>query len=169
MEEKHKHVWCACVWQHSHAQHGNELSRIRLSLIEQGLPWGKHMFVKMWRVWDKWVLIENLLTVRSLKWSDKIRRKEKNWLSPLKCSPLGWDCNTSGGQYLSQKHWWIGGWILRRLQFPTTPERRCCILKWWVISKLGALVDWRMDIEKAAVPDCTWVKTMYPQDRKSVV
>ena len=38
MEEKHKHVCCTCVWQHSHAQHGNELSRIRLSLIEQGLP-----------------------------------------------------------------------------------------------------------------------------------
>ena len=24
MEEKHKHEECACVWQHSHAQHGNE-------------------------------------------------------------------------------------------------------------------------------------------------
>ena len=33
-----EHVWCACVWQHSHAQHGNELSRIKLGLIEQGLP-----------------------------------------------------------------------------------------------------------------------------------
>ena len=32
---------------HSHAQHGDELLRIRLSLIEQGLPRGKHMFVKM--------------------------------------------------------------------------------------------------------------------------
>ena len=38
MEEKHKHVWCACVWQHSHALHGLELSRIRFSLIGQGLP-----------------------------------------------------------------------------------------------------------------------------------
>ena len=36
MEEKH--VRCACVWQHSHAQHRNELSRIRLSLIKQGSP-----------------------------------------------------------------------------------------------------------------------------------
>ena len=39
MEEKHNmcdaHVH---MWQHSHAQHRNELSRIRLSLIEQGLP-----------------------------------------------------------------------------------------------------------------------------------
>ena len=94
MEEKHKHVWCACVWQHSHAQHRNELSRIRLSLIEQGLPWGKHVFMKMWRAWDKWVLVEKLLMVQSLKWLDKIRWKKENWLSPLKCSPLEWDCNT---------------------------------------------------------------------------
>ena len=77
MEEKHEHVWYACVWQHSHAQHGNELSRIRLSLIEQGSPWGKHVFMKMWRVWDKWALVESLLTVQSLQWLDKIRWKEK--------------------------------------------------------------------------------------------
>ena len=30
MEEKHEHEEGACVWQHSHAQHGNELSRIKL-------------------------------------------------------------------------------------------------------------------------------------------
>ena len=30
MEEKHEHEVNACVWQHSHAQHGNELSRIKL-------------------------------------------------------------------------------------------------------------------------------------------
>ena len=30
MEEKHGHEECACVWQNSHAQHGNELSRIKL-------------------------------------------------------------------------------------------------------------------------------------------
>ena len=29
MEEKHDHEETTCVWQHSHAQHGNELSRIR--------------------------------------------------------------------------------------------------------------------------------------------
>ena len=33
MEEKHKHEECACVWQHSHAQHGNALTRIKLSLM----------------------------------------------------------------------------------------------------------------------------------------
>ena len=27
------YAWCTCVWQHSHAQHGNELSRISLSLM----------------------------------------------------------------------------------------------------------------------------------------
>ena len=32
-------------------------------------------FVKMWRAWDKWVLIENLLMVQSLKWLDKKMRK----------------------------------------------------------------------------------------------
>ena len=37
MEEKHEHEEGACVWQHSHAQHRNELSRIKLGLIEQGL------------------------------------------------------------------------------------------------------------------------------------
>ena len=31
MEEKHEHEESACVWQHSHAQHRNELSRIKLS------------------------------------------------------------------------------------------------------------------------------------------
>ena len=30
LEEKHKHEEGTCVWQHSHAQHGNELSRIKL-------------------------------------------------------------------------------------------------------------------------------------------
>ena len=34
MEEKHKHEEGACVWQHSHAQHGNELSRIKLCFNE---------------------------------------------------------------------------------------------------------------------------------------
>ena len=38
MEEKHEHEVNTCVWQHSHAQHGNELSRIKLGLIKQGLP-----------------------------------------------------------------------------------------------------------------------------------
>ena len=38
MEEKHEHVVGACVWQHSHAQHRNELSRIKLDLMKQGLP-----------------------------------------------------------------------------------------------------------------------------------
>ena len=38
MEEKHEREVNACVWQHSHAQHGNELSRIKLGLIEQGSP-----------------------------------------------------------------------------------------------------------------------------------
>ena len=38
MEEKHEHEECTCVWQHSHAQHGNELSRIKLGLIKQGSP-----------------------------------------------------------------------------------------------------------------------------------
>ena len=30
MEKKHEHEGNTCVWQHSHAQHGNELSRIKL-------------------------------------------------------------------------------------------------------------------------------------------
>ena len=34
MEEKHKHEGSACVWQHSHVQHGNELSRIKLGLMK---------------------------------------------------------------------------------------------------------------------------------------
>ena len=34
MEEKHRHEEDTCVWQHSHAQHGNELSKIKLSLIK---------------------------------------------------------------------------------------------------------------------------------------
>ena len=38
MEEKHEHEVNACVWQHSHAQHRNELSRIWLGLIKQGSP-----------------------------------------------------------------------------------------------------------------------------------
>ena len=38
MEEKHEHEECACMWQHSHAQHRNELSRIKLGLMKQGLP-----------------------------------------------------------------------------------------------------------------------------------
>ena len=46
MEEKHEHEESACVWQHSHAQHRNELSRIKLGLMRHGLPWGKHGFVK---------------------------------------------------------------------------------------------------------------------------
>ena len=29
-EWKHEHEGNACVWQHSHAQHGNKLSRIKL-------------------------------------------------------------------------------------------------------------------------------------------
>ena len=29
MEEKHEHEESACVWQHSHAQHRNEPSRIK--------------------------------------------------------------------------------------------------------------------------------------------
>ena len=37
-KKKHVHEECACMWQHRHAQHGNELSRIRLGSIEQGLP-----------------------------------------------------------------------------------------------------------------------------------
>ena len=100
-----EHVWCACVWQHSHAQHRNELSGIRLSLIEQGSPWGKHVFVKWWRLWDKWVLIENLLMVWSLKWLDKIRWKEKNWLSLFECSPYGWAHNTKQLVYNMQVVW----------------------------------------------------------------
>ena len=32
MEKKHEYEECACVWQNSHAQHGNELSRIKLGL-----------------------------------------------------------------------------------------------------------------------------------------
>ena len=38
MEEKYEHEVNTCVWQHSHAQHGNELSRIKLGLIKQGSP-----------------------------------------------------------------------------------------------------------------------------------
>ena len=38
MEEKHEHEECTCVWQHSHAQHTNELSRIKLGLMKQGSP-----------------------------------------------------------------------------------------------------------------------------------
>ena len=38
MEEKHEHEMNTCVWQHSHAQHGNELSRIKLGLMKQGSP-----------------------------------------------------------------------------------------------------------------------------------
>ena len=38
MEEKHEHEESACVWQHSHAQHRNELSRIKLGLMRHGLP-----------------------------------------------------------------------------------------------------------------------------------
>ena len=49
----------------------------------------------MWRVWDKWVLVENLLMVQSLKWSDKIRWGVKNWLSLLNEWSLRWDCNKS--------------------------------------------------------------------------
>ena len=33
MEKKHKHEENACVWQHSHAQYRNELSRIKLGLM----------------------------------------------------------------------------------------------------------------------------------------
>ena len=46
MEEKDKHEEGVCVWQHSHAQHRNKLSRIKLDLMKQGLPLGKLMFVK---------------------------------------------------------------------------------------------------------------------------
>ena len=38
MEEKHGHEESTCVWQHSHAQHRNELSRIKLGLMKQDLP-----------------------------------------------------------------------------------------------------------------------------------
>ena len=38
MEEKHEHEESACVWQHSHIQHRNELLRIKLGLMKQGLP-----------------------------------------------------------------------------------------------------------------------------------
>ena len=38
MEEKDEHEEDACLWQHGHAQHGNELSRIKLDLMKQGLP-----------------------------------------------------------------------------------------------------------------------------------
>ena len=38
MEEKHKHEGSACMWQHSHAQHGNKLSKIKLGLMKQGSP-----------------------------------------------------------------------------------------------------------------------------------
>ena len=38
MEEKDEHEEDVCLWQHSHAQHGNELSRIKLDLMKQGLP-----------------------------------------------------------------------------------------------------------------------------------
>ena len=39
MEEEHRTcVMHMCVWQHSHAQHRNELSGIKLGLIKQGLP-----------------------------------------------------------------------------------------------------------------------------------
>ena len=38
MEEKYGHEGGTCVWQHSHAQHGNELSRIKLGLMKQGSP-----------------------------------------------------------------------------------------------------------------------------------
>ena len=38
MEEKHEYEVNVCVWQHSHAQHRNDLSRIKLGLIKQGLP-----------------------------------------------------------------------------------------------------------------------------------
>ena len=37
-KRKHEHEGDACVWQHSHAQHRNELSRIKLDLIKQGSP-----------------------------------------------------------------------------------------------------------------------------------
>ena len=33
MEEKHNMCDVHVCWQHSHAQHGNELSRIKLSLM----------------------------------------------------------------------------------------------------------------------------------------
>ena len=36
MEEKHEHEEDACVWQHSHVQHGNGLSRVKLGLMKQG-------------------------------------------------------------------------------------------------------------------------------------
>ena len=38
MEGKHEHEEYTCVWQHSHAQHRNELSRIKLGLMKQGSP-----------------------------------------------------------------------------------------------------------------------------------
>ena len=38
MEEKHEHEEGTCVWQYSHAQHRNELSRIKLGLMKQGSP-----------------------------------------------------------------------------------------------------------------------------------
>ena len=38
MEEKYEHEVNACVWQHSHAQHRNELSGIKLGLMKQGSP-----------------------------------------------------------------------------------------------------------------------------------
>ena len=36
MEEKHEEN--TCMWQHSYAQHGNGLPRIKLGLIKQGSP-----------------------------------------------------------------------------------------------------------------------------------
>ena len=49
----------------------------------------------MWKAWDKWVLVENLLTVQSLKQYDKIRWKGEKVTSSLKSSPLEWDHNSS--------------------------------------------------------------------------
>ena len=38
MEEKHEHVVGTWAWLHNHAQHGNEVSRIKLGLMKQDSP-----------------------------------------------------------------------------------------------------------------------------------
>ena len=41
MEEKHEPEVNTCMWQHSHAQHGNELPRIKLGFNETRFAMGQ--------------------------------------------------------------------------------------------------------------------------------
>ena len=74
-KKEHEHEECACVWQHSHAQHRNELSRIKLDFNKTRFTMRQtHVCKKGIRSVSS---LGNLLTVQSLKQSDKIKKREK--------------------------------------------------------------------------------------------